>query len=665
MLKKLVAVLVSLLSIAVVVVLVVSLARIPIDISRYHGLIERQASQALGRRVSVEGEVIVTTSLWPYIELAGLRVASPSGVSDEDLITMERARVTVGLLPLLDRQLHILSFAVEGLSINLVRSEDGQVNWATVNAAQPVTDQAPPPTEDAGTQPFGVAVDQLLLGDIALRFEDRPEAQVQTFMLREAEGAAPFGEPMSLKMKGTLREEPYALSIAASSLKEFLAMAHTRVDLQIDIAGTRIEFGGFTDRLGRNLRTELELAVRGDRLDSLNRLLDMDLPPLEKYSFDAGVVARPGKLEMTGMSLRVGESILSGTALLDETAQPPVVSLDLVSDSLQLRDFDTGDWSPEPEPDSEPASADTTPTEDAQPAPAKPPKPLSPEALQRLNARLSLSVKEVLSGTDNFGGGEFKATLQDGRLSIDPLQLESGEQSVLLRVSVKPSRELSDASLRVLAENIDLAALIRLLEPDSDVGGVLNVDVDVQTEASRFQDLLANANGYFDISAVPENLQSGLVDLWAVNLLASVVDSAVKGDDAPQINCLLSRWSLEDGRMKAQQLAVDTSRIRICAGGRVDFGERRIKLSAWPKAKRPEFFSLATPLKVKGTFDDFGVGLKGGAVAVGTTAVGFVISPITTPFKRLLRDDLPEDGGDMCSLPIGPHGDELESLPGC
>ena len=32
---------------------------------------------------------------------------------------------------------------------------------------------------------------------------------------------------MSLKMHGLLREEPYALSIAASSLKEFLAMAHT------------------------------------------------------------------------------------------------------------------------------------------------------------------------------------------------------------------------------------------------------------------------------------------------------------------------------------------------------------------------------------------------------------------------------------------------------
>ena len=47
-------------------------------------------------------------------------------------------------------------------------------------------------------------------------------------------------------------------------------MAHTRVDLQIDIAGTRIEFGGFTDRLGRNLRTELEITIQDLTLNSGN-----------------------------------------------------------------------------------------------------------------------------------------------------------------------------------------------------------------------------------------------------------------------------------------------------------------------------------------------------------------------------------------------------------
>jgi hypothetical protein len=49
------------------------------------------------------------------------------------------------------------------------------------------------------------------------------------------------------------------------------------------------------------------------------------------------------------------------------------------------------------------------------------------------------------------------------------------------------------------------------------------------------------------------------------------------------------------------------------------------------KTKRPEFFSLATPI------------------------------------KRLFRDDLPEDGADICALPIGAReqDQELEHLSGC
>ena len=79
----------------------------------------------------MDGDVIVTTSLWPYLELGALRIAGSLGATETELLHMERARVTVGLLPLLERKLHIRSFLLEGLSLNLVRAADGRVNWVT------------------------------------------------------------------------------------------------------------------------------------------------------------------------------------------------------------------------------------------------------------------------------------------------------------------------------------------------------------------------------------------------------------------------------------------------------------------------------------------------------------------------------------------------------
>jgi uncharacterized protein involved in outer membrane biogenesis len=653
MLRILLTLLAVVLALLVVALLVVTLARIPVNISPYKGLIEAQASKALGREVKVDGDVIVTTSLWPYFEIGGLRIASPPEFDTDDLVQMQRARVTIGLVALLERQVRIRSFIVEGLALNLVRSAEGEVNWATEKPAElePEQEPAPASNEQPARDRAKLVVDELQLGDISVRFEDRSTQEVETFLLSEAQGAAPEGEPVFLDMAGVLLEEPYTVSFKATSLADFLAMTNTRVDLQVAIADTRMEFGGFTDNLGTNLRTELELVVEGAELASLNDLLKVDLPPLEDYRLSASLVAQPGQYELTGLDVRVKDSVLTGRALVDNTVEPPSLSVELVSKTIQLRDFDTGDWSPE---EAEPESGE-----------AGQAKPLSPESLRRLNADLAIRVDEVLSGPDRFGSGELAVTLQDGRLSIDPLKLQVNEQSLFLQVSVKPDRQLSDASLRVLVENANLGALIRLSRPDSDVGGVLNVDIDVQTSVTQFNNLLARANGYLDISGVPENLESGVVDLWAVNLLSSVVSSAVKGDDVSQVNCMLSRWSLENGQMQARQLAVDTSRIRICGDGDVDFTQRTLDLTVKPKAKRPEFFSLATPLRVRGDFDDFGIGMKGGPIALGTTAVGFVVSPITTPLQRLLREDLPQDGADICGLPIGPHEGELEDLPGC
>jgi len=79
----------------------VTLLRIPLDLSRYKPLLESTASQSLGREVRIDGDIVVTTSLWPYFEIEGLHIANPGGAQDGDLAVMDLARVSVGLLPLL------------------------------------------------------------------------------------------------------------------------------------------------------------------------------------------------------------------------------------------------------------------------------------------------------------------------------------------------------------------------------------------------------------------------------------------------------------------------------------------------------------------------------------------------------------------------------------
>ena len=54
------------------IIILLAIIRIPIDLSRYKGPVESAASLALGRRVTVDDKIVITTSLRPIFSLEGL-----------------------------------------------------------------------------------------------------------------------------------------------------------------------------------------------------------------------------------------------------------------------------------------------------------------------------------------------------------------------------------------------------------------------------------------------------------------------------------------------------------------------------------------------------------------------------------------------------------------
>lgn len=664
-LSLLFAIIFALLLIAVVVL---SLFRISLDLSRFKPLVESSVAEALGREVSIEGGIVVTTSLWPYFEIEGVHIANPGGLGAGNLASMDLARVSVGLLPLLQRRIQIREFRVSGLALDLVREADGAVNWVLQSAAPEPADKPATvePERDSTVASDTLSVEDLSLEDIRVSFRDGDAAPVE-FVMTQASGGAPLGEPMNLSMQGILLDEPFSLGIKADSLADFLAMTRSRLGMKLDIAGTQLALSGLSEALRGGHAIELKVSVEGARLNSLNNLTRLDLPPLEDYRLKADLRVEPGQFKLSALEASVKDSKLTGSMLVDRTGKRPVATLDLSAGKIQLQDFDTGDWAAE-----DPAAA-TDPQEGSEQDDSSSEqknaetqeKLLSPEALARADARLTVTVDEVRSGEDLLGSGELQLKLQDGRITLDPLSLQLPQATLQVKASLKPGRQVSDASLRVLLENFDFGVLTRLSNPESDVGGTLNVDIDVTASASSTRNILSGANGYLDISGHPENFQSGLVDLWAVNLLSAVVTSSAKDEEVSEINCMIGRFRLSDGVMTAENLAADTSKIRICGEGEISFVKNRFNLVVRPKAKRAEYFNLATPLAVRGSFEDFSIGMNAGVLSLGTTAVNFAISPITTPIKRVFKDELPEDGADICALPIGPREQELDKLPGC
>ena len=663
--------------IAGILLIAIVLAFVPItvDLSEYKGAVESAASLALGRSVKIDDKIIIATSLQPFFSLEGLRIGNPANFQAGDFLKMKNARIGVRVLPLLSGKIHVTEIKVSGLSVLLVENEKGAVNW-TFSPSDSSTPKAPPPEPSPPAQEPKLAlqsdslvVADLVLEDIAVDYRNPALKEPLQFKIAECKGSMAPGKPFTLALKGMLLKEPYTTTVVIGSLKEFLEENRSRMEIKTDIAKTRFEFDGTVDLAQVNRSLKLKASVAGDRLDSLNELLHLDLPPLKSYRAGAQLTLQKKRADLSDFIVQVGKSKLSGKMTVDNSGTVLKSNIELSSPLIQLNDFDVADWSPEAGRSEKPVSEKEQKKENTAAAP-KDAKALSdeavsellsPEVLAKYDVKMNVEVAKVLSGNDNLGSGSLTATMKEGRFSIDPVKLVIPGGSFSFAASLKPDIKSPEASVRAVMEKFDFGIIVRRAKPEAEMGGLINLAVDLKSSAGSFDQLMAHGNGYVDFSGRLENLKAGIIDLWAVNLIAAVVSNDEK--DASKINCVVGRWTMQDGLLKPDVFLIDTSKIRICGKGQVDFKKEQIDLKMAPTAKKAEYFSLATPIEVKGKFTDFGVGIQAGGL-IGTT-VNFIASPVTTTFKRLLGQELPADGQDVCAMPIGPENRSTKPPAGC
>ena len=302
---------------------------------------------------------------------------------------------------------------------------------------------------------------------------------------------------------------------------------------------------------------------------------------------------------------------------------------------MQIDDFKTGGWSP----------VQVTTEKSREDVTAKTPRRqngkqglqalLSPKFMRSLDARFNLKVKEVLSGKDNLGNGNLEAGLEKGRFFVNPLQLNIPGGSAKIAFIFAPSDTEVALEIGAKVEEFDYGILARRIRPDSNMGGWLSLDIDLKSRAKNLNAIMQHANGYIDFAIVPENFEANLFELWAVNLLTAVLPK-LDSETTSKVNCAVFRFDIRDGQMEEDAIFVDTTKIQVGGEAQVNFKTNEVYLAMAPKAKKAEFFSLATPIQVKGTFNDYKIGVQSGGL-IGT-ALRFITSPIIVPIQRIFSE---------------------------
>ena len=458
---------------------------------------------------------------------------------------------------------------------------------------------------------------------------------------------APAGEPVRVRLDGALDDSAVKIEIATGTLADFTQdAARLPFALRAQAAGLRLGLDGeVTLPLGRE--ASLVLTADGERLDTLSPLARVDLPAWGPWSLSAPIRATASGYELRGLLAQVGQSRLQGEGRLDIDGPRPRLQLQLAASHIQLDDFP-----PPPTPTDPPAPLPTQ-GEGLRAAAARlagrTDSVLSAKFLRRFDASIDVKAEQVLSGTDRLAHGELHLELEHGKLRLDPVLVNLPGGSMRLAIAYDLKESELDFAVSSSIERFDYGIIARRLRRADDLKGLFSMNLDISGTAPSLAAILPHANGHLDFAVWPADLSGGAFNLWSANLVLSVLPLIDPGSKS-EVNCIVGRFDLDNGKMSSDKMLIDTSRLRIRGSGHADLASEELAFVFRPRAKGFAMFRLQTPLRVSGTLTDQRLYFARSDALEST--LRWIASPILWPIERLTLGPLPADGADLCSDPL-------------
>ncbi len=461
------------------------------------------------------------------------------------------------------------------------------------------------------------------------------------------------GNNITMKLDGVIGRTPVKMLITGAPLVEYITN-QDEIPLTIDaeFAKSRLGFAGKLKLPVTDRDLTLALKVSSERIDHLNKLLRLDLPAIGPVSLESKLSVTNAGYDLSKLAVQVGDSRLDGTMKLSTSQTKPKLDISLLSELIQLDDFDTGEPEQATEGPSEGQSdanqetreqASAEADEEQQTSDRK--KLLSYQVLNAFDADIKIEARDVRSGEDKLGSALMQAELRDARLAVEPLSMNIPGGGIQITMDYTPSPTDVMFNIQADIEEFDLGVIARRAKPGTDMGGKLKLDAQLHSQAPDLASIMEHANGHFDFALVPENFSAGIIDLWAVNLLSAIMDKSTEKDES-EMNCVVVRFGIEDGLMTEKAIYLDTSNMRIAGKSEINFKKRELAIKLAPKGKEPEFFSVAVPIQIKGSFEDFG--LKIGVLRMSGQIISFITSPLHVPVRRVFTKEAPADGIEAC-----------------
>ena len=576
--------------------------------------IARRVSSSTGRSFAINGDLNVHLSLRPRIVANGVVLGNAAWSREPSMLRIKRLDFRIDILKLLAGSVEFPEMALSEPHVVLEVSRDGTPNWVFngQDKHKPVEFPAIGAlTIDRGSAKYR---DPKINTDLALDLKtlevgrDRPEASL------EVAGKGRFkGLPATLHARGgallSLRSADHPYPIKASG---------TLGTTKASIDGMLLDPLHFK---GEQLNFKLE----GSDLALLFPIIGVPFPPTPAYKL-AGFLDHTGDVwTFRRFKGTVGQSDVAGDFAVDRGKHPQMITADLVSKKLVMKDvggFIGADRGTQPS---------RTPPPSGRVLPAE---PFSLEKLQAADADVHFRGEKIITGKMPFEKVSGHLIVNNGRLKLAPLDFGVAGGNLVSQIEMDGRKPRIVIRADITAKGLHLGQMFpdsRLAAADT---GTMGGRAKLEGNGNSIAQMLASANGeaalIMDGGSVSE-LMLRLSNLDIANSLGVLLG----GDKQVPIRCMVGNFKAVHGDFKVEALVLDTSKVNITGSGNVNFTDESLHLRLVSQSKGFSLASLRGPIAITGSFKAPLVRPEmGGVIARGGLAV--VLGVMTSGIGALI-----------------------------
>lgn len=649
---------------AVVLVVVVAVGAILwlVDPNQFRDEIAAQVQKTTGRELVIEGDIDLTFFPWLGLSVGKARLADAPGFGTEPFMEIERARLAVELMPLLDRRVVLDKIVLEGPKLRLIRNREGRGNWQQLaerlqrNAETPAP-ETPPPQEQAGGAPVVLeSLGGVEIRDGMLLWEDRQAGSRYLLEPLTVDVAhLNLDRPIPVEARWVLqgKDAPRVQGQFKAELSYDQAaktLTVPKFGLDLDASGESVPGGRLAAAIEGALRADLqaeryvipELTIQtlglvakaqGEvRLPESGPVItaQLSLPPfnpretlkrlgiepprtadnkaLETAALQTQLKYSDGGLALDDLQLKLDQSTLTGQARL-RSFSPVAGSFRAEIDQLNLDRY----LPPEQE---KPAAGAPAPKPTAQTQEEE----LPLEALRKLDLDGRVSVKQLTVRGLQAKDVQAELHAQGGQIRLDPVtaQLYEGRYRGAMRLDATGPR--ARVGLNHELAGIQSGPLLKDLIGDDKVLGRGTIQFSGTAQGVGGESLLSSLNGQgsfrFEDGAVKGvNVAQEIREAQA--LLGKTQAAPAAESPSTDFSAMTGTLTVENGVARNKDFLLQSPLMRVTGEGKLNLLERELSylltvnlvktLAGQGGPELAKLQRIPIPLRITGSIDDLRV----------------------------------------------------------